>query len=40
MTDIKGLSLAIVQHRIQLNEEVTPKRDTQHRLNLIMQKVI
>jgi len=36
MTDIKGLSLAIVQHRIHLNEEATPKRDPQRRLNPIM----
>jgi len=27
MTNIKGLSPAIVQHRIHLNEEATPKRD-------------
>ena len=38
MTDIKGLSLAIVQHRIYLNEEATMKRDPQCRLNLIMLK--
>ena len=31
MTDIKGLSPAIVQHRIHLNEEATPKRDPQRR---------
>ena len=36
MTDIKGLSSATVQHRIHLNEEATPKRDLQHRLNLTM----
>ena len=35
MTNIKGLSPAIVQHRIHLNEEATPKRDTQRRLNPI-----
>jgi len=40
MTDIKGLSPAIVQHRIHLNEEATPKRDPQRRLNPIMQEVI
>ena len=40
MTDIKGLSPNIVQHRIHLNEEVTPKRDPQRRLNPIMQEVI
>jgi len=39
MTDIKGLSPTIVQHRIHLNEDVTPKRDLQRRLNLIMQEV-
>ena len=38
MTDIKGLSPAIVQHRIHLNEGATPKRDPQHRLNPIMQE--
>ena len=37
ITDIKGLSPAIVQHRLHLNEEVTPKRDPQCRLNSIMQ---
>jgi len=40
MTDIKGLSPAIVQHRIHLNEEAKPKRDPQRRLNPIMQEVI
>ena len=40
MTDIKGLSLGIVQHRIYLNEEATPKRDPQCRLNPIMQEAI
>ena len=39
MTDIKGLSPTIVQHRIHLNEEAKPKRDPQRRLNLIMQSV-
>jgi len=39
MADIKGLSPAIVQHRIHLNEEATPKRDPQHRLNPVMQEV-
>jgi len=34
MIDIKGLSLVIIQHRIHLNEEVTPKKDLQRRLNL------
>ena len=37
MTDIKELSLAIIQHHIHLNEETTPKRDPQCRLNPIMQ---
>ena len=36
MTDIKGLSSTIVQHRIHLNKEVTPKRDLQCKLNPIM----
>ena len=40
MTNIKGLSLAIVQHHIHLNEEATPKRDLQRRLNPIMQEVV
>ena len=40
MTDIKGLSLSIVQHRIYPNEEETPKRDPQRRLNPIMQEVV
>jgi len=40
MTDIKGLSPAIVQHHIHLNEEVTLKSDPQRRLNRIMQKVV
>ena len=40
MTDIKGLSPAIVQHRIHLNEKVTPKRDPQRRLNPIIQSSI
>ena len=40
MTDIKGLSPTIVQHRIHLNEDATPKRDLQRRLNPIMQEAI
>jgi len=40
MTDIKGLSPSIVQHRIHLNEEATSKRDPQHRLSPIMQEVV
>jgi len=39
MTDIKGLSLAIVQHRMQLNEEAKLK-DPQRRLNSIMQEAV
>jgi len=35
MTDIKGFSPTIGQHRIHLNEEAKPKRDPQRRLNLI-----
>ena len=40
MTDIKGLSPTIVQHHIHLNEDATPKRDPQRRLNPIMQEVV
>jgi len=40
MTDIKGLSPAIGQHRIYLNEEAKPKRDPHRRLNPIMQEVV
>ena len=40
MTDIKGLSPAIVQRWVQLNEEAKPKRDPQRRLNPIMQEAI
>jgi len=40
MTDIKGLSPVIVQHRIHLNEEAKPKRDARRRLNPIMQNVV
>ena len=40
MTDIKGLSPTIVQRRIHLNEDATPKRDPQCRLNPIMQEVV
>jgi len=40
MTDIKGLSPTIVQHRIHLNEDATPKRDSQRRLNPIMQEAV
>ena len=40
MTDIKGLSTTIIQHRIHLNEDATPKRDQQRRLNPIMQEAV
>ena len=40
MTDIKGLSPTIVQHRIHLNEDATPKRDPQRRLNPIMREAV
>jgi len=40
MTDIKGLSPTIIQHRIHLNEEATPKKDPQRRLNPIMQEAV
>jgi len=39
MTDIKGLSPAIIPYRIHLNEKATPKRDPQRTLNPIMQEV-
>ena len=38
MTDLKGLSPAIVQHCIYLNEEAILKRDPQRRLKPIMQE--
>ena len=40
MTDIKGLSPAIVQHLIHLNEEAISKRDPQCRLNPIIQEAV
>jgi len=40
MTDIKGIGLSIVQHRIHLTEEAKSKRDPQRRLNPIMQVVV
>ena len=40
MTDIKGLSPTIVQHRIYLNEEAKPTRESQRRLNPIMQDTV
>ena len=36
----KGIESNQVQHRIHLNEEATPKRDPQRRLNPIMQEVV
>ena len=38
MTDIKGLSPIIVQHRVHLNEEAKPKREPQRRLNPIIKR--
>ena len=40
MTDIKELSLVIVQHRIHLNEEIKSERDQQRRLNPTMQEAV
>ena len=40
MKDIKGISLAIVQHRIHLNDEAIPKMDPQRRLNPFMQEEV
>jgi len=40
MNDIKGISLAIVQHLIHLNDDATPKRDPQRRLNTFMQDAL
>jgi len=40
MNNIKGISLAIVQPRIYLNDEAIPRRDPQCRLNLIMQEAV
>jgi len=36
MSNIKGISPAIVQYSINLNDDATPKRDPQCRLNPIM----
>ena len=38
--DIKGISPAIVQHRIHLTDEAIPKRDPQRRLNPLMQEAV
>jgi len=40
MNDIKGISLAIVQHHIHLDDDVTPRRDPQRRLNPLMQEAV
>jgi len=40
MNDIKGISPAIAQYRIHLNDDATLKRDPQRRLNPFMQDVV
>ena len=40
MNDIKGISPAIVQYRIHLDDDATPRRDPQYRLNPLMQDVV
>jgi len=40
MKYIKGISPAIVQHRIHLTDEITPRRDPQCRLNPLMQEAV
>ena len=40
MKDIKGISPAIVQHRIHLVDEATLRRDPQRRLNPLMQEAV
>ena len=40
MNDIKGISPAIVQHRIHLNNDATLKRDPQCKLNPFMQDAV
>ena len=40
MSDIKEISPAIVPHHIHLNNDTTPKRDPQRRLNPIMQDAV
>ena len=40
MKDIKGISPAIVQNRIHLIDEATPRRDPQRRLNPLMQEAV
>jgi len=40
MKDIKGISPALVQHRIYLNDEAIPRKDPQRRLNPPMQDAV
>jgi len=40
MRDIKGISPAIVQHRIHLDDEAIPRRGPQRRLNPLMQDAV
>ena len=40
MQDIRGISLVIVQHRIHLTDEATPRRDPQRKLNSLMQEAV
>jgi len=40
MNNIKGISPAIVQYRIHLNDEAIPRRDPQRRLNPVMQDAV
>lgn len=40
MADLKGISPTIVQHQIHLEENVTPKRDFQRRLNPITKEAV
>ena len=40
ISDIKGISLAIVQHRIHLVDDAKPVREPQRRLNPTMMEVV
>ena len=40
MADIKEISPAIVQHRINLVDEAKPSRDAQRRLNPVLKEVV
>ena len=40
MANIKGVSPSLVQHRIHLEDHVTPTRDAQHRLNPHVKEVV